>query len=45
MNKKQIRALIVRVIEDAIILLCMVIGIWVVASIMQNGLAWLGVLK
>lgn len=44
MNKRQFRELIVRVIEDAIILFLMFVGIWSLAYFLSHGLDILGVL-
>lgn len=44
MNKRQLRELIIRVIEDSIILFLMFVGIWALAYFLSHGLDLLGVL-
>jgi len=44
MSKRQWRDLIVRAIEDAIIIFLGIVAIWALAFMVSNGLSWLGVL-
>ena len=44
MSKRKWRDLIVRAIEDAIIIFLGIVAIWALAFMVSNGLSWLGVL-